>query len=681
MTDWRDYILRHFQEPIHRLTLVADPDGLMLDEDLLFVIQRNGFDFLPFDDPIAFRYAYESGYRQHWDKGQDTDLVVILRSPGADLRALPYDLLQSGRTLVFGLPDLFPKLSYPVVRELDPSYLQPLYTAYRQYTGSEMGDRTSALFVLRHGFGILPDLIKTLADLLNLLLSRHTRGERVPQRLDGLLLESLRSNPAFAHWPLESLLGSATNFFAFLQSAWPSYLASRQPEIAVRDAGTGWEYETDIPLPFDDPDVRAYMDTLFLEGELRPVSLPPGWRVEGWAQVGVTFDEVAFERRRFAGLLDLLGQELPSADGAYKDWMETAKRWAELLVLRYRLAADIGAETGERYRALHREIESRFADWMMARYHTLHSLPFLPHPVMVHHIPNYLAAHTLQRAPSRVALVVVDGLALDQWLVIREAWAAEETAWAWEERTVFAWAPTLTPISRQATFAGTPPQFFPESWQTTAREPDRWRRFWHEHGLKPDNVGYARNLGVKNLDVNLVSLDVAPSELEMDVLELIDNPQIRVAGLVVNTVDNVMHGMQLGTAGMHQQVALWITRYRYLTKLVERLLEASFDVYLTSDHGNIWARGIGRPKEGVLVETRGERARIYTDPAFLALAQQQSPAGIRWTNVGLPDELAVLLAPQLDAFLNVSEHTVCHGGIALEEMIVPFVHLVRDGAA
>ncbi len=146
MANWRDYILQHFQEPLHRLTLVADPDGLMLEEELLATIRQNGFDLLPFEDHVAFRYAYESRYRQHWDEGQDTDLVVILRSPGASLRSLPYDLLQSGRTLTFGLPDLFPKLSYPVVSELDRAYLQPLYKAYQRYDGPEMGDRASTLF-------------------------------------------------------------------------------------------------------------------------------------------------------------------------------------------------------------------------------------------------------------------------------------------------------------------------------------------------------------------------------------------------------------------------------------------------------------------------------------------------------------------------------------------------------
>jgi hypothetical protein len=135
--------------------------------------------------------------------------------------------------------------------------------------------------------------------------------------------------------------------------------------------------------------------------------------------------------------------------------------------------------------------------------------------------------------------------------------------------------------------------------------------------------------------------------------------------------------MQLGTAGMHQQVELWTSQYRYLRALVSRLLAESFHVYLTSDHGNVCARGIGRPSEGVLAEKRGERARVYTDRAFLNIAKQQSPTAIEWTNVGLPSSLEVLLAPGLDAFLSQGQYSVCHGGIALEEVIVPFVEITQ----
>src|ERR1035438_10075559 len=112
MADWRDHILKHFQPKISRLTLVADPDGLLTEEGMLSAIRDRGFDLIPFDDSIAFRFAYEVQYRTLWDKGQNTDLVVILRSAEQQLSKLPFDLLKAGRQLTFALHLLFPKLNY-----------------------------------------------------------------------------------------------------------------------------------------------------------------------------------------------------------------------------------------------------------------------------------------------------------------------------------------------------------------------------------------------------------------------------------------------------------------------------------------------------------------------------------------------------------------------------------------
>ena len=507
----------------------------------------------------------------------------------------------------------------------------------------------------------------------------------MPPRLDALLLESLRRNRLFGGWPLVALLRNTVDFFALLQERWTIYLAAQQPaETLAREPGPA--YDVGELLPFDEPNVRAYVDTLFLEGKLKPVSLPQGWFVEGWAQVGVDVDERSSNLGRFAALLEYLERRLPPASATHRDWMGFAGQWAELTVLRHRLIPDLAeekhpdAKMAGRYDALHLAVEHRFADWMFVRYHNLHSLPFLPIPVMVHRIPDYMAACRSQHPGSRQALVIVDGLALDQWLVVRDVWSSEARDWTVREGTVFAWVPTLTPISRQATFAGTMPQFFPDSWQSTGKESSHWQRFWCEHGLHAATIGYLRNLGVQDIERHERDESIprdAEATLEQELCDLLENPRTQVVGLVVNTVDNIMHGMQLGTAGMHQQVRLWLTRYRYLTKLVSALLDGSFTVYLTSDHGNVWARGIGHPSEGVLVDRRGERARIYTDPAFLALARRQSLTAIEWTNVGLPAKLKVLLAPQLDAFLNARDQAVCHGGIALEEVIVPFVEISR----
>ena len=41
MADWRDRILKEFTPRIAPLTLVADPDGLLLEESLLEAIRRS----------------------------------------------------------------------------------------------------------------------------------------------------------------------------------------------------------------------------------------------------------------------------------------------------------------------------------------------------------------------------------------------------------------------------------------------------------------------------------------------------------------------------------------------------------------------------------------------------------------------------------------------------------------
>ena len=85
MSNWRDQILREFTPNVARLTLVADPDGLLLEEGVLAGIRERGFELIPFEDHVAFRYAYESKFRSRWDQGEQTDLVVVLRSAASDL--------------------------------------------------------------------------------------------------------------------------------------------------------------------------------------------------------------------------------------------------------------------------------------------------------------------------------------------------------------------------------------------------------------------------------------------------------------------------------------------------------------------------------------------------------------------------------------------------------------------
>ena len=57
MNSWRDRIVRKLEAAPGRLTLVADPDDLLLEEQMLQRIEELGFDLLTFDEHVAFRFA------------------------------------------------------------------------------------------------------------------------------------------------------------------------------------------------------------------------------------------------------------------------------------------------------------------------------------------------------------------------------------------------------------------------------------------------------------------------------------------------------------------------------------------------------------------------------------------------------------------------------------------------
>lgn len=243
-------------------------------------------------------------------------------------------------------------------------------------------------------------------------------------------------------------------------------------------------------------------------------------------------------------------------------------------------------------------------------------------------------------------------------------WAAmcSNCAWRFQESAAFAWVPTLTSVSRQSIFAAEPPLYFPDSLETTSKERAHWLRFWEDQGVQRAGVELVTN--VEGHDDSKLETALA-------------NPRLSILGIVWNKVDDIMHGMQMQTAGMHNQVRLWAAQ-GHLQRLLTRLHDEGFAVFVTSDHGNVTATGIGNPQDGVLVETRGKRARVYDRPEFRDETATKFPQSIRWPGYGLPPTYHVLLPRDLQAFTDEGDQIVAHGGIALEEVMVPFVAMGRE---
>ncbi len=658
MTRWVERIMQEFSEDLARLWLVTDPDAVLLDEKLLADLRIRGFEVCPFMDSIAFRADYEARYRAAWDRGEKGPapaLILQLRSTPAD--DLPWDYRQQGRTVSLSLQALFPKLSYAVVRQLGNELLPELFAAQEKHASQPLGDTATKDFVLTHVFRMSPYLITRQEDLWDNLLRLHSKESALPPVLAQHVGKVIGELAVFKRLPVVELFMNRSYTLRVVQAAWYRYLASwgifgtRVAEPPLPD------YGVEIDLPFDHPYVRGHVTAMFLDGALHPLqvdavpeSLPE------WATVGVIRDPAALRNLIVAGSNALL-QELPAEAASQREWTHFARKMAEVLSRFHVLEKQDAEAIKGTIRALQRCADERLREWVGKHYTNLIPLPVVNGPIMVQHIPRYLAIRR-ERGEAKIALLVFDGLSLDQWVQLRESVLTHTRQLVFDEKVSFAWLPTLTSVSRQALFSGLRPHEFRDSIESTSKEPAQWSRFWQEHHLRPAEVFYRKSIKRKE--------DLP--ELE----EHLSAPQVKVAALVVDTVDHFVHGAVLGKRDIAARINTWCES-GFVERLFTLLLDQGFHVYVTSDHGNVEAIGSGRINQGVVPELRGERVRIYRSEALLAESAAAHAHTFRLDIPGLPEDLWPLFAEGRGAFLPVGEHAVTHGGMSVEELFVPFI--------
>lgn len=674
---WRDPILIQFSSEIAsvaRLTVVADPDELLTEQGIVDGIRQRGFEIVPFEDHVAFRYAYERRFREIWDNGNQTNLVVVLRAIRSDISSLPFDLLQHAerdrRILSFSLAELFPSLAPHVLSELDRGELDAVSRAQQFFKPEQMGENATRDFLLQNVFRLDLAQIQSDAELLRALLRRHYSGKVIPKSLDERLILLLRSAGRWGNWPLDQIVRSRASFLEFLQERWPLFLHQQMTVLHKHVAqgaveSYGLKFSGPQYLPFDHDDVRVYIDNLFTDGLLVPTNTVSRSLFQGtWIAGGVASPGAPDHISRFRKLLQLSESNSPPPNSDYQTWVQAATRWAEVVALRWALPEDLVSEDKDRFRNAHQLIEKNFQEWMVTHYDSLHSLSFLPRPVMLHQIPRYMAHRlTTKGTKAKLAVVVIDGLAMDQWAVIRQEMPPGK--WITEEFGLFAWVPTLTSVSRQSIFAGDPPFFFAQSLDTTCKEEQQWTRFWEDRGFRKGDAVYACQGTLEEDDAFIARTK-----------EKAEHSRCRVAGIVVGTIDQMLHGIVTGTDGMHAGVRHWAKRGS-LWRLLDALIDWGFEVILTADHGNVEGIGIGKPNVGVTADERGERVHVFPDALLRSNVAAKYPGSFEWPSVGLPEDYFPLIAPPLHAFIREGRRTVAHGGICIEETIVPFITVAK----
>ncbi len=350
-------------------------------------------------------------------------------------------------------------------------------------------------------------------------------------------------------------------------------------------------------------------------------------------------EKVMFSRANANEFVRLLSAKIKQQIGEtlnYRDWFAIARDWA-----RIRLVVD-GGFAGEDIDELAKEINQAFKAWMLAHYHELSASPSVEGPVMAHKINDYMRARS-----QKIALILMDGMSVENWLTILAN--TEDFAYDIESGYCFVLVPSVTAISRQSVFSGKLPVSHREPF-SLKNEEKQWVEFWKENGYTEREIYFGKGM---------------VTEIPY---------QVKIAGIVINFIDDLMHGQIQGQQGMYRDIASW-ARGGEFKRLVGSLIGQGFDVYVTSDHGNIEALGQGKPKsEGLLTEMTSLRARIYQDFADTDNTEENFQV-FRYPAFYMPKEYQYIICEENTAFGTKGKSYVCHGGMSIEEVIVPFIRI------
>jgi hypothetical protein len=361
-------------------------------------------------------------------------------------------------------------------------------------------------------------------------------------------------------------------------------------------------------------------------------------------------------------ILERLTQLLTPETQTWREWQQIARLWAELGLAQAQPRATIDPQQRNVIEQLTGQLDQRFLTWLQLAYARLAGKA-LPEPHHLHHVLGWLKHMQAQDATFRPALLVWDGMSLANWLQIKPVWQRRHETWSFQERLVLAQIPSITAVSRQSLVSGLPPRMFVPTIDTNRAESKLWRQAWEQSG----EAAYV-HLGSGQAEEY-------PSE--------VSRRRVRAVCLITTIIDDLIHGATQGISQIVASLDLWLhhelgARSGWYEQLIQQLLDNDYTVVIASDHGHVAATGMGQPHEGVLVQSRGQRARLYPTKLAAESIQQQFPQTTLWGDDGvLPTSLWSLMPAGRRAFAQKGLQRVSHGGLTIDEMIVPLVMITQ----
>ena len=343
-------------------------------------------------------------------------------------------------------------------------------------------------------------------------------------------------------------------------------------------------------------------------------------------------EEVIYEKQHLMTYLKKLEKDLKNLIEEADDY----RKWFQIAYINAKRNLIIGKLDLDKKDYV--DFSKKFQDYIFKDFGSLSGKSTYKGPILVSKVMDFLL-----RSKKKTAFIVLDGMSISDWLVL-------ERYLDYKAKTnlVFAMIPTVTSISRQSLLAGLLPQEIEKPFSLANEKRQYYSKV--EEYVEESFINYYRGY---DLEISYKDFFITT---------------------IINDIDDVVHRQMYGMEG-HIADIIRMGQTGRLNKLIGKLLELGFEVYIGSDHGNKESFGIGRPKGmGVEVETKSQKMMIIKDYAEIEELVDRYNL-LEYPAYYLPRDYSYLLSRDEEALAIEGARIMSHGGISIEEVIVPFIKI------
>jgi hypothetical protein len=319
-------------------------------------------------------------------------------------------------------------------------------------------------------------------------------------------------------------------------------------------------------------------------------------------------------------------------------------------------------------------IEDNYLDWLNGTEEA---------PLMIQNVIKNKIAPKI--GSEKIAVLLIDNLRFDQWKMIEPIFAKYFVKD--EEEIVYSILPTATHYARNAFFAGLLPseieKRFPHLWKN---EDDEGGKNMHEQDFLEAHL---KRLG-KNVkwSYNKITKVEAGKKLS-EQFHLIKENDVNF--IVYNFVDMLSHArteMEIirelaeDEAAYRSITVSWI-EHSPLLEIIKKIAEAGIRLMITSDHGTIKVtnpvRIVGEKSTNSNLRYKVGRGLSYNKKEVFSV---QNPQEAFLPKLKMSSEFVFARGQDFfvypnnyNHFVNYYENTFQHGGISMEEILIPYINL------